>query len=112
MGMEAVGACAANEPGDDAGPGALSACKIPCCIVCTCRYVINGMEGACMCMSARVKRLCCNSKQQRHTPDMRTAASADVYCRLHNAGIQVILDVVYNHTAELDDKHPYLISMR
>jgi hypothetical protein len=32
--------------------------------------------------------------------------------RLHNAGIQVILDVVYNHTAELDDKHPYLISMR
>eukprot|EP00878_Enallax_costatus_P007157 GHUV01007501.1.p1 GENE.GHUV01007501.1~~GHUV01007501.1.p1 ORF type:complete len:653 (+),score=139.42 GHUV01007501.1:404-2362(+) len=31
---------------------------------------------------------------------------------LHNAGIQVILDVVYNHTAELDDKHPYLISMR
>jgi hypothetical protein len=32
--------------------------------------------------------------------------------RLHNAGIQVILDVVYNHTAELDDKHPYLLSMR
>eukprot|EP00879_Flechtneria_rotunda_P016955 GHRR01017751.1.p1 GENE.GHRR01017751.1~~GHRR01017751.1.p1 ORF type:complete len:654 (+),score=196.97 GHRR01017751.1:803-2764(+) len=31
---------------------------------------------------------------------------------LHKAGIQVILDVVYNHTAELDDKHPYLISMR
>uniref|UniRef100_A0A383WPZ9 isoamylase n=1 Tax=Tetradesmus obliquus TaxID=3088 RepID=A0A383WPZ9_TETOB len=31
---------------------------------------------------------------------------------LHNAGIQVILDVVYNHTAELDDKHPYLLSMR
>jgi len=33
-------------------------------------------------------------------------------CRLHNADIQVILDVVYNHTAELDDKHPYTISFR
>lgn len=32
--------------------------------------------------------------------------------RLHAAGIQVILDVVYNHTAELDDKHPYTISFR
>ncbi|KIZ03733.1 glycogen operon protein GlgX [Monoraphidium neglectum] len=31
---------------------------------------------------------------------------------LHSAGIQVILDVVYNHTAELDDKHPYTISFR
>jgi hypothetical protein len=34
------------------------------------------------------------------------------HCRLHSRGIQVILDVVYNHTAELDDKHPYTISMR
>lgn len=25
---------------------------------------------------------------------------------------QVILDVVYNHTAELDDKNPYLLSFR
>jgi hypothetical protein len=32
--------------------------------------------------------------------------------RLHSAGIEVILDVVYNHTAELDDKHPYTISFR
>lgn len=31
---------------------------------------------------------------------------------LHAAGIEVILDVVYNHTAELDDKEPYLLSMR
>ncbi|GBF96584.1 isoamylase-type starch debranching enzyme [Raphidocelis subcapitata] len=31
---------------------------------------------------------------------------------LHAAGIEVILDVVYNHTAELDDKHPYTISFR
>jgi hypothetical protein len=38
--------------------------------------------------------------------------SCNVCFRLHNAGIQVILDVVYNHTAELDDKHPYLLSMR
>jgi isoamylase len=31
---------------------------------------------------------------------------------LHRAGIEVILDVVYNHTAEGDDKDPYVISMR
>jgi isoamylase len=31
---------------------------------------------------------------------------------LHRAGIEVILDVVYNHTVEGDDKDPYVISMR
>ncbi|CAN6167297.1 unnamed protein product, partial [Urochloa humidicola] len=31
---------------------------------------------------------------------------------LHNAGIEVILDVVYNHTNEADDAHPYLTSFR
>lgn len=31
---------------------------------------------------------------------------------LHNAGIEVILDVVYNHTNEADDEHPYLTSFR
>jgi isoamylase len=31
---------------------------------------------------------------------------------LHNAGIEVILDVVYNHTNEGDDKHPYTTSFR
>ncbi|XP_051124613.1 isoamylase 3, chloroplastic isoform X2 [Andrographis paniculata] len=31
---------------------------------------------------------------------------------LHNAGIEVILDVVYNHTNEGDDKNPYPISFR
>lgn len=31
---------------------------------------------------------------------------------LHNAGIEVILDVVYNHTNEDDDDHPYAISFR
>eukprot|EP00899_Mesostigma_viride_P015107 jgi/Mesvir1/23598/Mv18284-RA.1 len=31
---------------------------------------------------------------------------------LHAAGIEVILDVVYNHTAENDDQHPYMLSFR
>uniref|UniRef100_A0A1D1Z135 isoamylase n=1 Tax=Anthurium amnicola TaxID=1678845 RepID=A0A1D1Z135_9ARAE len=31
---------------------------------------------------------------------------------LHCAGIEVILDVVYNHTNEADDKHPYTTSFR
>ncbi|KAJ4761088.1 Glycogen debranching enzyme [Rhynchospora pubera] len=31
---------------------------------------------------------------------------------LHNAGIEVILDVVYNHTNEADDKNPYTTSFR
>lgn len=32
--------------------------------------------------------------------------------QLHAAGVEVLLDVVYNHTAEADDKDPYLISFR
>ncbi|XP_022768373.1 isoamylase 3, chloroplastic isoform X2 [Durio zibethinus] len=31
---------------------------------------------------------------------------------LHGSGIEVILDVVYNHTNEADDKHPYTTSFR
>ncbi|KAM7258061.1 hypothetical protein ACFE04_013802 [Oxalis oulophora] len=31
---------------------------------------------------------------------------------LHGAGIEVILDVVYNHTNEADDKYPYTTSFR
>ncbi|GMH00182.1 hypothetical protein Nepgr_002021 [Nepenthes gracilis] len=31
---------------------------------------------------------------------------------LHNAGIKVILDVVYNHTNEADDEYPYTTSFR
>mmetsp|Transcript_18211 Transcript_18211/g.21855 ORF Transcript_18211/g.21855 Transcript_18211/m.21855 type:complete len:773 (+) Transcript_18211:316-2634(+) len=31
---------------------------------------------------------------------------------LHNAGIEVILDVVYNHTAEGGDVNPYILSFR
>ena len=33
-------------------------------------------------------------------------------CRLHKAGIEVILDVVYNHTAEGSDVNPYILSHR
>ncbi|GMH43723.1 hypothetical protein BSKO_11645 [Bryopsis sp. KO-2023] len=36
----------------------------------------------------------------------------DMVGALHAAGIEVILDVVYNHTAESDDKDPYLVSFR
>lgn len=32
--------------------------------------------------------------------------------RLHAAGVEVLLDVVYNHTAESDDRDPYLLSFR
>lgn len=31
---------------------------------------------------------------------------------LHAQGVEVILDVVYNHTAESDDKDPYTLSFR
>ena len=31
---------------------------------------------------------------------------------LHKAGIQVVLDVVYNHTGEMNDELPNLCSMR
>ncbi len=33
-------------------------------------------------------------------------------CRLHSVGIEVILDVVYNHTVEGDDKDPYILTFR
>lgn len=36
----------------------------------------------------------------------------DMVRAMHEAGIEVILDVVYNHTAESDDKTPYPISFR
>ena len=49
------------------------------------------------------------------SPDPRYAATADVrgefrrmVQRLHAAGIEVLLDVVYNHTAEGDDRGPTL----
>jgi pullulanase/glycogen debranching enzyme len=33
-------------------------------------------------------------------------------CRLHRKGIEVILDVVYNHTAEGSDVNPYILCHR
>ncbi|KAF8065538.1 ISA3 [Scenedesmus sp. PABB004] len=45
-------------------------------------------------------------------PAAAAAEFKEMVKALHARGIQVILDVVYNHTAELDDKHPYTISMR
>jgi hypothetical protein len=33
-------------------------------------------------------------------------------CRLHAHGIEVLLDVVYNHTVEGDDHDPYTLSWR
>jgi len=36
----------------------------------------------------------------------------DMVKALHAAGIEVILDVVYNHTAEQDDRTPYPVSFR
>lgn len=35
-----------------------------------------------------------------------------VLCRLHAAGVEVLLDVAYNHTAEGGDEDPYVISLR
>ena len=41
-----------------------------------------------------------------------TGAVTLVCCRLHKNGIEVILDVVYNHTAEGSDVNPYILSHR
>jgi isoamylase len=44
---------------------------------------------------------------------MSTVMTADLpACRLHAHGIEVILDVVYNHTAEGSDVNPYILSHR
>ena len=53
---------------------------------------------------------------KRTTPGSDPIATAaefkEMVRRLHAAGIEVILDVVYNHTAEADDEDPYLLSWR
>jgi pullulanase/glycogen debranching enzyme len=41
-----------------------------------------------------------------------TLRHTHVFPRLHSHGIEVLLDVVYNHTAEGDDTDPYVLSMR
>jgi hypothetical protein len=68
----------------------MTICRLRCTLGCTAQVILDVL----------------------YRPTHTAAAAAVSHCRLHNAGIQVILDVVYNHTAELDDKHPYLISMR
>jgi pullulanase/glycogen debranching enzyme len=45
-------------------------------------------------------------RTHRHLSKKRTI------CRLHSNGIEVILDVVYNHTAEGSDVNPYILSHR
>lgn len=54
------------------------------------------------------------SQQQSEEEDPSAVALEfkEMVRRLHSAGIQVILDVVYNHTAEADDADPYLLSWR
>ena len=45
-------------------------------------------------------------------PVATAAEFKEMVRKLHAAGIEVILDVVYNHTAEADDDDPYLLSWR
>ncbi|KAG2441403.1 hypothetical protein HYH02_009991 [Chlamydomonas schloesseri] len=45
-------------------------------------------------------------------PEAAAREFKDMVKALHAQGIQVILDVVYNHTAEADDKDPYTLCMR
>ena len=55
-----------------------------------------------------------NQTKTNNQPNTQTTTQTQPHTHnsLHASGIQVILDVVYNHTAELDDKHPYTISFR
>jgi isoamylase len=54
------------------------------------------------------------SKKAQRAGDPSAAAREfkQMVKELHARGIQVILDVVYNHTAELDDENPYTIHFR
>ena len=56
------------------------------------------------------------ASQEERMPGSDPVATAsefkEMVRRLHAAGIEVILDVVYNHTAEADDEDPYLLSWR
>ncbi|KXZ44609.1 hypothetical protein GPECTOR_64g103 [Gonium pectorale] len=45
-------------------------------------------------------------------PEAAALEFKDMVKTLHAHGIQVILDVVYNHTAEADDRDPYTLSLR
>ena len=45
-------------------------------------------------------------------PERAAAEFKQAVKALHQAGLEVILDVVYNHTAEQDDKRPDAVSAR
>jgi isoamylase len=57
-----------------------------------------------------------SQEERKSLPGSDPVATAEEFKemvrKLHNAGIEVILDVVYNHTAEADDEDPYLLSWR
>jgi isoamylase len=48
------------------------------------------------------------SRRYASIPDFAFAEFKEMVPRLHDAGIEVILDVVYNHTAEGNEKGPTL----
>jgi isoamylase len=48
------------------------------------------------------------SRRYASTPDFSFSEFKEMVARLHDAGIEVILDVVYNHTAEGNEKGPTL----
>jgi isoamylase len=52
--------------------------------------------------------LCFFAPDQRYGPDGALDAFRSTVARLHDAGIEVVLDVVYNHTAEGDHLGPTL----
>ncbi|MBO1073975.1 glycogen debranching protein GlgX [Roseomonas marmotae] len=48
------------------------------------------------------------SRRYARTPDFAFAEFKEMVARLHDAGLEVIMDVVYNHTAEGNEKGPTL----
>ncbi|GIL56414.1 hypothetical protein Vafri_11724 [Volvox africanus] len=60
---------------------------------------------------APMSRLASSSAAGRG-PEAVAREFKDMVKSLHAHGIEVILDVVYNHTAEADDKDPYTLSFR
>ena len=58
----------------------------------------------------QVRIFICMSETRRGVSE--TGFCACFLGRLHAKGIEVFLDVAYNHTAEGDDKDPYVISFR
>ncbi len=48
------------------------------------------------------------ARRYAHNPDFAFAEFKEMVARLHEAGLEVILDVVYNHTAEGNERGPTL----